>query len=124
AFYSSPHLKHFGERFRFDGVPWTFEEFEANLERLIDSLPPEHRRVLNEPHLFRTVFEFLTLLGLVEFGERGRRLHRANPTGPRQVVVWETGLGGRLDCTNVVDPVVCVITALGLDHTAILGKEI
>src|SRR5438270_10582914 len=59
AFYSSPHLKHFGERYRFDGVSWTFEEFEASLERLIDGLPPEQRQVLNEPHLFRTVFEFL-----------------------------------------------------------------
>src|SRR5215471_11054227 len=124
AFYSSPHLKHFGERYRFDGVPWTFEQFESALERLVDSLPPEQRHLLDGPHRYRTAFEFLTLLALVEFGERDRRLHAAAPAALRQVVCWETGLGGRLDCTNVVDPVVSVITALGLDHTAVLGKEI
>jgi len=124
AFYSSPHLKHFGERYRFDGVPWTFEEFEASLERLVEGISSEHRQVLEEPHRFRTAFEFLTLLALVEFRERGRRLMQADSSRPGQVVVWETGLGGRLDCTNVVDPLVSVITALGLDHTAVLGKEI
>src|SRR5258708_15819216 len=56
AFYSSPHLKHLGERYRYDRVPWTFEEFEANLERLIDGLPLHHRQLLNEPHPHRTVF--------------------------------------------------------------------
>src|SRR5262245_5137141 len=122
AFYSSPHLRHFGERYRFDGQPWSFEEFEGALERLLARLGPEETQVLDSPHRYRTVFEFLTLLALVEFGERDRKL-RAGP-GLRQVVCWETGLGGRLDCTNVVDPVVSVITTLGLDHTAVLGKEI
>src|SRR5262249_42595381 len=78
--------------------------------------PPAHHQALDSPHLSRTVFAFLPLLALVEF--------RRRPGSSRQVVVWETGLGGRLDCTNVVDPLVCVITALGMDHTAILGKEI
>ena len=124
AFYSSPHLAHFGERYRYDGSSWTFEQFESALERLVAGLPAEQRQVLDEPHRFRTAFEFLTLLALVEFGERGRRLRQASPKGLPQVVCWETGLGGRLDCTNVVDPAVSVITALGLDHTAVLGKEI
>src|SRR5262245_11460125 len=70
AFYSSPHLRHFGERYRFDGQPWTFEEFEGALERLLDRLGPEQTQVLDAPHRYRTVFEFLTLLALVEFGER------------------------------------------------------
>jgi dihydrofolate synthase / folylpolyglutamate synthase len=124
AFYSSPHLKHFGERYRFDGVPWTFEQFEGALDRLVNRLPAGQTQVLDSPHRFRTAFEFLTLLALVEFGERDRRLQLSQPGSPCQVVCWETGLGGRLDCTNVVDPAVCIITALGLDHTAVLGKEI
>src|SRR5262249_20839880 len=70
AFFSSPHLTHFGERYRFDGVPWTFEQFESALERLVAGLPPEQRQALDSPHRYRTVFEFLTLLALVEFGER------------------------------------------------------
>jgi dihydrofolate synthase/folylpolyglutamate synthase len=39
-------------------------------------------------------------------------------------VVWETGLGGRLDCTNIVEPTVSVITAIGMDHTRILGTTV
>src|SRR5262249_26123120 len=46
AFYSSPHLKHFGERYRFDGVPWTFEQFESALQRLGGGPPPRPRRAL------------------------------------------------------------------------------
>src|SRR5437660_12069464 len=61
AFYSSPHLKHFGERYRFDGVPWTLEQFEGALERLVDGLPAGQREVLDGPHPYRTTFEFLTL---------------------------------------------------------------
>jgi dihydrofolate synthase/folylpolyglutamate synthase len=124
AFYSSPHLAHFGERFRFDGIPWTFEQFESALEHLVSGLPAAQTQVLDTPHLYHTVFEFLTLLALVEFGQRDRRLRAAAPGGLPQVVCWETGFGGRLDCTNVVDPVVTVITALGLDHTAVLGTRI
>src|SRR5207248_9532888 len=71
-----------------------------------------------------TVFGLRTVLALGEVGERDRRLQAGSAAAPRQIVCWETGLGGRLDCTNVVDPVVSVITALGLDHTALLGKEI
>src|SRR5262249_40245695 len=126
AFYSSPHLKHFGERYRFDGFPWSFEQFESALEQLVNGLPPDQRQLSlpvdassGPPERFRTTFEFLTLLALVEFGRRDRQLHVASPRALRQVVCWETGLGGRLDCTNVVEPVVSVITALGLDHTAI-----
>src|SRR4029078_5470060 len=89
AFFSSPHLKHFGERYRFDGVPWTFEQFEAGLERLVGGLPPGQRQSLDSPHLYSHVFEFLTLLALVEFGERDRPLHAAAPAAPRQIVCWE-----------------------------------
>src|SRR5262249_48493645 len=89
AFFSSPHLKHFGERYRYDGVSWTFEQFESALERLVDGLPPEQRQLLDGPHRYRTAFEFLTLLGLVEFGERDRRLHAAAPTALRQLLSLE-----------------------------------
>ncbi len=123
ATFTSPHLAHFGERYRINGVAWTPEEFEAALERLNNASPAPWRDALKSAHRFRTAFEFMTMAALVEFSRRHRQLQEQTP--PRQqVVCWETGLGGRLDCTNVVDPVVAVITTLGLDHTAILGKTI
>ena len=120
AAYTSPHLSHFGERFRFDGVPWTREAFESRGEAFLDGLMPELRRGLSGPHHYRTAFEVLTALALVEF-----RKHPAALSGKRrQVVCWETGLGGRLDCTNIVDPLATVITTMGMDHTALLGDTI
>lgn len=61
-----------------------------------------------------TEFEVITVLAILYFAEV------AHPS----VVVWETGLGGRLDSTNVVHPLVSVITNVGLDHTDILGETV
>jgi dihydrofolate synthase/folylpolyglutamate synthase len=93
------------------------------MERLNDASHPPWRDSLKAPHRFRTAFEFMTMAALVEFARRDRLVLQQTPPR-RQVVCWETGLGGRLDCTNVVDPRVAVITTLGLDHTAILGETI
>lgn len=123
ALFSSPHLRHYGERFRFDGEPWSEEEFDQRLEVFESRLGPDQRAGLDGPIPFRTVFEVLTALALTEFRDRQEALRRYVPAR-QQVVCWETGLGGRLDCTNVVDPVVTVITTLGLDHTRILGETI
>ncbi len=60
-----------------------------------------------------TFFEVLTALGMVYFKEQGVEL-----------AVFETGLGGRLDATNVVDPVLSIITAVSMDHENILGDTI
>ncbi len=122
AFYSSPHLEHFGERFRLDGIPLTAAEFEAALQSFFDLLPPEVRATFEGPHSYRTVFETLTALALIEF-RKGRDAARAAGRKP-QVICWETGLGGRLDCTNVVDPLVTAITTLGMDHCRLLGDRI
>lgn len=124
ALYSSPHLTHFGERFRLDGKALGADEFEARLEAFYTSLNPGQRAGFDGPHAYRTVFEVLTAFALVIFRERQEELRRQNPSLPPLVVCWETGLGGRLDCTNVVDPIGSVITAIGLDHTHILGKDI
>lgn len=123
AMYSSPHLEHYGERYRYDSRPWTGAEFEEHLQRFFDDLTPELRADIEGPHSYRTVFETLTALALKEFRRRGRELDAEGPGLP-QVVVWETGLGGRLDSTNVVTPMLSVITTLGMDHTKILGDTI
>lgn len=123
AMFTSPHLSHYGERFRYDGAPWTFEQFSARLEAFESALSPEQRASLQGDMPFRTVFEVLTALALVDFRRRGEELQAAGHPRP-QIVVWETGLGGRLDCTNIVDPAASIITAIGLDHVKILGPTV
>lgn len=116
AMYSSPHLQHYGERFRYDGLAWSEQEFKTASQRLINRYGPR---------AYRTTFEFLTSLALTEFRERAKKLLKSNRvSSPRQVICWETGLGGRLDCTNVVNPVATVISAIGIDHSQILGTTI
>lgn len=115
--FTSPHLRHYGERFRFDGIPWTPTQFDDASQLLIDTYGPR---------AYRTAFEFLTSLALIEFSRRSRQLAEATQHRGAQphIVCWETGLGGRLDCTNVVQPLTTVISRIGLDHTQILGTTI
>lgn len=99
--FTSPHLCRFSERLRVDGV-----EVEA----------PELLRLLDRVQgcgVELTFFETLTAMALLWFAEQ-----RVT------VAVIETGLGGRLDATNVVRPLVSVITAIGLDHTEVLGATL
>jgi dihydrofolate synthase/folylpolyglutamate synthase len=103
AFYSSPHLHRVNERIKLAGEPIT----EENLARAI-SLVADAAKGLS-----LTYFEFLTAVALVHFREGGA-----------QAAVLETGLGGRLDATNVVAPVATAITSLGLDHQQILGPTL
>ncbi|MBX3728359.1 MAG: hypothetical protein KF858_04170 [Candidatus Sumerlaeia bacterium] len=109
--FTSPHLDHYGERFRFDGRAWTLGEFERALERLEPMLDQREPHPSRDKTWLRTVFEVLTALAFREFVgvEAG---------------VLEVGLGGRLDCTNVVAPRVCAITPIGMDHMHVLGNTI
>jgi dihydrofolate synthase/folylpolyglutamate synthase len=101
--FTSPHLIDFRERIRVAGR-WADEPWlERTLER-IAALPSGKDR---------TFFEACTALAFQYFAERGV-----------EIAVVEVGLGGRLDCTNVLAPEVCAITSIGLDHTEILGDTI
>ncbi|MEO8376559.1 MAG: cyanophycin synthetase, partial [Candidatus Sumerlaeota bacterium] len=115
-------LSHYGERFRFDGKPLARAEFEKRMDAFVAGLPENQRKAIESAESYRTVFELLTAFALVEFGARAEKI--AGESVLPQIVVWETGLGGRLDCTNVVDPLVSVITTLGIDHANILGDTI
>jgi dihydrofolate synthase/folylpolyglutamate synthase len=66
-----------------------------------------------EKSSFRTVFEILTAMAFMHFSRRSA-----------DVVVLEVGMGGRLDATNVVTPVLSVITPISYDHTSILGESL
>ena len=60
-----------------------------------------------------TYFEVLTAAALLIFNE-----------AKADIVIWETGMGGRLDATNVVEPILCLITNIGMDHTQYLGDSL
>jgi dihydrofolate synthase/folylpolyglutamate synthase len=108
--YTSPHIHDFTERIQVDGVPIAEDKFA----RLAEVLKPEVEAV-NEFGAFGelTTFELLTTLAFAYFKERGVDLQ-----------VLETGLGGRLDATNVVKPRVSVITSISYDHTEVLGDTL
>lgn len=101
--YTSPHLVSFRERIRVDGEPVPVAWVAAWLNRHIELL-----ETLNP-----TYFEIVTAMALCRFRELDCG-----------AVVLETGLGGRLDATNVVTPRVTAIASISLDHTAILGDTL
>lgn len=108
--YTSPHLHSFTERIGVDGVPIA----EAEFARLVALLKPEVEAV-NEFGAFGelTTFELLTALAFAYFKGRGVDFQ-----------VLETGLGGRLDATNVVGEGISVITSISYDHTEVLGDTL
>jgi dihydrofolate synthase / folylpolyglutamate synthase len=105
--YTSPHLVSFTERIQIDGAEIPWEEVAA----LADLL----RRRVEEEHIPRrfTFFDFTTAIALYYFF-----LHEVD------VAILEVGLGGRLDSTNVVSPLITVITNVSRDHLHILGERI
>ena len=101
--YTSPHISSVRERFRIDGKPIP----DSDVGALVYELQPYFDRV--QP----SFFEGMTALGFLYFKRE-----------KVDVLVAEVGLGGRLDATNVVNPVVSVITSVGLDHTSSLGDNL
>lgn len=105
--FTSPHLVRFNERIRVEGRCITDEELTWVMNR-VDKADEE---VAGQEGLrAATFFEYTTALALEHFS----RSHV-------QVAILETGLGGRLDATNVVTPALSMITSIGLDHTMYLG---
>ena len=100
--YTSPHLVRINERFLLDGEPLSDAALEAAAER-VSAVAPE---VL-------TFFEALTAVAFLVYSESGC-----------DWTVLETGLGGRLDATNVCESELCVITRVGLDHCDWLGGTV
>ena len=108
--YISPHLHTFRERISMDGAPVSGDVFAGLVEQVWPALKSVGETgTLGEV----TVFEALTAMAFCHFRERAADFQ-----------VLEVGLGGRLDTTNLVDPLVCVITSLSLDHTSILGDKL
>ncbi len=104
--YTSPHLVSFCERFQVNGQPIA----EGDAVRLVEQIRPLLERT--EPRS-PTFFEVVTAMALLYFRECNV-----------EVVSWETGMGGRLDATNIVTPCVSVITNVGYDHMQYLGDTL
>ncbi|HEU4343753.1 MAG TPA: folylpolyglutamate synthase/dihydrofolate synthase family protein [Candidatus Binatia bacterium] len=105
ALYTSPHLTSFTERIRVGDQEISPDEVVALAEEV------EQRAAAASIQL--TFFEFVTVMALVYFGRQEIDL-----------AVVEVGLGGRLDATNLVKPVVSVITTISMDHEAYLGSDL
>ena len=112
--FTSPHLCDIRERVRIDGE-WVEEEaFLAIFKQLAESLLEFQAENSEQKEYHPSFFEWLFFIGMLYF-------ERELP----EVILLETGLGGRLDATNCIEaPTLCVITKIGLDHMEYLGDTI
>lgn len=108
--YTSPHLIEIGERIRINREPTPESQIVAGVKEL---RPHYEAMLAADPNSAPTFFELMTALAWREFQKQ-----------KVDVVILETGMGGRLDATNVCQPEVTVITSIGLDHQEYLGNTI
>ncbi len=104
--YTSPHICDIRERISINGqnIPRT------EMTKLIAKFAPHVERMKKDKPTF---FEIMTAMAFAYFKDQGV-----------DIAVIETGLGGRLDSTNVIDPEVCGLTSISMDHTHQLGPEL
>ena len=101
--YTSPHLKQFTERIKVNGIEIGQQEvvdFVSENKAIIESISP-------------SFFEMTVAMAFDHFAKEAV-----------EIAVIEVGLGGRLDSTNVINPEVCLITNIGLDHVDMLGETL
>lgn len=107
ALYTSPHLVNLEERMRVNGAPIDRTTFAECFTQVIETI----RAIEMDPH--PTFFETVTATAMLYFSRAGV-----------EVAVLEIGMGGRLDSTNVVDPLVSVVTPVSYDHQQYLGSTL
>ena len=107
--FTSPYIETFHERISLNGVPISDDDL-AWCANVIKPIVEEINQTEIGPF---TEFEIITLLSFIYFKHR-----------QVDVVIYEVGLGGRFDATNVISPIVCGITNIGHDHEAILGDTL
>ncbi len=101
--YTSPHLKDFRERIKVDGLLCSEEfviDFTEKIKPLIETMEP-------------SFFEITVAMAFEYFAQQ-----------QVDVAVIEVGLGGRFDSTNIINPIISIITNIGLDHTDMLGNTL
>lgn len=108
--YTSPHLIHARERISIDGNPISVNSFEEIFRQVEPFLTLVDQKQSQEPLTF---FEVITAMAFVSFSDT-----------PVDAISLEVGMGGRWDATNVLTPIVSVITPVDLDHQEYLGNTI
>ncbi|KAF0093690.1 MAG: dihydrofolate synthase / folylpolyglutamate synthase [Puniceicoccaceae bacterium 5H] len=108
--FTSPHLVYQGERVQVNRERLSHEGI-ADYTRQLQ--PIAQRLAEEDPDNHPSFFEFMTAMAFLRFAE-----------APVNVAMLETGLGGRLDATNVVDPALAILTSVSYDHTDILGDTL
>lgn len=103
--YTSPHICTYRERIRVNGemIP------EKSVEKILNKI----FTLIEQQYVFPTFFEITTMLAFLYFAEQ-----------QIDIAVLETGIGGRLDATNIVEPIITVITSISLEHTDLLGNTL
>lgn len=107
--FTSPHLVRINERFRLDEGMISDEEFLAIFEKVRDVVETGLQTGLVHPNFF----EFLFLMAVCWYEVQ-----------KPDYVIYETGLGGRLDATNVLQPCLTILTSIGMDHMQYLGNTL
>ncbi|MCM1178916.1 MAG: bifunctional folylpolyglutamate synthase/dihydrofolate synthase [Clostridium sp.] len=107
--FTSPHLVRINERIRINDSIISDEDFVDVFEEVMDCILAAQKQGIAHP----SFFEFVFLMACIYFKKQ-----------QVDYAVFETGMGGRLDATNVVEPALCIITSIGLDHMQFLGDTI
>ena len=110
--FTSPHLERIEQRMTIDGQPCEVEEFTTLVDLLRPAVEALDRRAAKD-QTGPTFFEIMTAMAFLHFARQ-----------KVQAAVLEVGLGGRLDATNVCQPVVSVITSISFDHVQQLGNTL
>ena len=109
--YTSPHLERVNERVRVNGAEITDGDFARHFFAVMEAA--ENLVSASTLAQMPSFFEVLTAIGFLHFAEQGV-----------DVAVLEVGMGGRLDATNIVDPLISIVTDISLDHMEWLGSTI
>ncbi len=108
--FTSPYIEQFNERISVDGKPIADEK----ITELVNVIKPLAEELEGTEIGSPTEFEVITAMAIYYFAKMD----------PMDITIFEVGLGGRFDSTNVVHPLVSIITNVGMDHTQILGDTI
>lgn len=106
--YTSPHIEHLRERIRISGKPISEDSFMQTVNSVLPLVEPA-----DGENKSPTFFELLTAMAMLCFARRGV-----------DIAIFEVGLGGRLDATNILSARWSAITSLGLEHTQLLGNTL